>query len=388
MTDETPTFGSLQAQGPETDSAETILERASKEDYDHCFAAVSGGHDSLTAMHVAYESDQIELEGIIHINTGIGIPETREFVEDRAEALGLDFHEVDEREEWREYENRVQEYGLPGTGVHEKEWINNKHEPLNNFLSQFDGTPLIISGARRHESDNRWENVDATGIEYDDKNDRIWASPLAGWTGLDVRKYRRERDLPMNPVVDLLELSGECLCGAYGDREELRMIREFYPWVWAYIQSIEAKVIDAARNDDLKKDKYKEYVLWGHGKMDDEKLDQRVNDGQMMMCQACEQQDGDACLLPEQDDFITLTEAALQVPEDERPDSPTLFRDSFDLTQSIPEDEDDPILTLRRGYNALDDFAQELGYENHREMVADRAPEPDESEMEAEVAAE
>lgn len=369
------TYGSLQAQTPETDSADSILERASNKNFNNCFAAVSGGHDSLTAMHVAHESTEIELDGIIHINTGIGIPETREFVKERADALDLEFHEIDDREDWREYTNRVQEYGLPGAGVHEKEWINNKHEPLNNFLSTLDGTTLIVSGARRHESDQRWENVDATGLEIE--NDRIWVSPLAGWTGIDVRAYRRDNDLPMNPVVDLLEMSGECLCGSFGSREELRMIRNWYPWVWAYIQSIEAKVIDRARNSELKREKYNDYVLWGHGKMDDEKLDQRVNDGQMMMCQACEQQDTDSCPLPEDDDFITLTEAALQIPEPERSDSPTLFRDNFDLTQAIPDDEDDPVLAIRRGYQALDDVAEKLGYDNHREMVADKADIPD-----------
>lgn len=367
-------YGSLQAQTPETDTAENILKTASNKQYNKCFAAVSGGHDSLTAMHVAHESNAIELDGIIHINTSIGIPETREFVEERAEALGLTFHELNEREEWREYENRVQEYGLPGTGVHEKEWINNKDEPLRNFLSQFDGTTLIISGARRHESNQRWENVEATGVEQD--GNRLWGSPLAGWTAIEVRAYRRDNNLPMNPVVDLLEMSGECMCGSYADREELRMIRTMYPWVWAYIQSIEAKVIDRARNGDLKREKYENYVLWGHGKMDDEKLDQRVNDGQMMMCQACEQQDTNGCPIPDDNNFITLTEAALQIPEADRPDSKTLFRDKFDLTQAIPDNEDDPILTLRRGYQALDDIADKLGYNNHQEMIADKADIP------------
>ena len=42
------------------------------------FAMFSGGHDSVCAAHVA--SQRPEFSGCVHINTGIGIEKTREFV--------------------------------------------------------------------------------------------------------------------------------------------------------------------------------------------------------------------------------------------------------------------------------------------------------------------
>lgn len=66
------------------------------------YALVSGGHNSLTAMHVVYQLS-LPLDGIIHIRTGIGVPETREFVQARADKLGLEYHEVGPDEEYKRW---------------------------------------------------------------------------------------------------------------------------------------------------------------------------------------------------------------------------------------------------------------------------------------------
>jgi len=95
---------------------------------DRVYALVSGGHDSLTAMHVVYQSS-VPLDGIIHIRTGIGVPETREFVQERADELGLEYHEVgtkhdgpgyhsEHRRVHEEYVELVKKYGFPGPGAH------------------------------------------------------------------------------------------------------------------------------------------------------------------------------------------------------------------------------------------------------------------------------
>jgi hypothetical protein len=52
------------------------------------------------------------------------------------------------------------------------------------------------------------------------------------------------------------------------------------------------------------------------------------------------------------------------------PDTDTAFQDAFDVTQAIPdESEEHPLEVLRRGYEALDDVAERLGYADHKEMV-------------------
>lgn len=145
--------------------------------------------------------------------------------------------------------------------------------------------------------------------------------------------------------------------------------------MFAYIQSLEARVIDAARNGAMKKEKYERYVLWAHGDMTDRELDQRHGDREMMLCGACEDAtEGD--LSADLPGPVTLTEAALQIDDEDLPPSPTLFRDKFDVTQAIPDGADNPIEVLRRGYEALDDIAERLGYADHKELVQDRAEVP------------
>jgi phosphoadenosine phosphosulfate reductase len=365
-------FGSLEAQLPETDPADEILENARAIDHDHAFALVSGGHDSLTAAHYTYMESAVDLNGYLHLDTGIGVPETKDFVKKRADDLGIPLYIAGERRHEDEYEQRIEKYGFPGANKtsHKYEWICNKDRPLQNFLQQFDGDVLLISGATREESDARWESVNANGIER--KNGHYYAAPLASWTPSEVRAYRRDNGLPMNPVASILEHSGDCLCGAYADRRELGWLHAEYPHMFAYIQSLEARVIDAARNGELKDEKYERFVLWAHGDISDRELDQKHSNKQMTLCRACEDAE-EANLSTGIDDPITLTEAALQLDHDELPDSPTLFRDAFDVTQAIPDDNDSPIETLRRGYEALDEVATRLGYDDHKEMIREKA---------------
>ncbi|MDS0243094.1 MULTISPECIES: phosphoadenosine phosphosulfate reductase family protein [unclassified Haloferax] len=258
-------------------------------------ALVSGCHDSLTAMHVAYEAPQVNLTGIVHINTGIGIPQTREFVKERARDLGLEYHEIggandgDECHDLRylseEYVSLVVKYGFPGPAAHKWMYVNLKEKPLQRFLSERDEPVTLVSGVRKHESKRRMVNVDEDGVqEYLGKTT---VSPIVNWTGMDVRRYRRARNLPMNPVVEMLEMSGECLCGAFANRGERRMIRLFFPEVHRYLLCLEAKVSAAAHLEDGPAEKYSQ---WGHNQFKDHERDAMNDANQMLLCSSCEQQ--------------------------------------------------------------------------------------------------
>lgn len=372
-TDETTeSWDDLEGQTGETNGPEEILHDAKSHDWDNAFALVSGGYDSIAAAYYTYYNAPFALDGVIHIDTSIGLRETTEYVHERAGDLDLPVHVADVRREEDEYTTRIETYGFPGANktAHKWEWVNNKDKPLQTLLQQFDGTALLISGATREESEARYEKVDASGIEL--KEGHLYASPLASWTPADVRAYIDEQGIPRSDVVDTLSHSGDCLCGAYADRWlELDIIRDEWPYMWAYIQSLEARVIDSARNGEMKKESYEDYVLWGHGSTTERQLDQRLGKREMTLCQACEPA---APGLEPGDTFQTLTEAALQVDDSKIPNSETAFRDAFDVTQAIPEDCDDHELeVLRRGYDALEDLADRLGYDSLESMVDDRA---------------
>jgi len=64
-----------------------ILERAFDEHNPvAAFALFSGGHDSLVSTHHAMQDDRVD--AVVHVNTGIGIPETRQFVHDTCDRFG------------------------------------------------------------------------------------------------------------------------------------------------------------------------------------------------------------------------------------------------------------------------------------------------------------
>src|SRR5690349_7088912 len=84
------------------------------------FALFSGGHDSLanTSVCMEWARDRgVEMK-VAHVATGIGIPETFEFVESVCEAQGWPLVVYSAEEHGRTYESLVMEYGFPGPAHH------------------------------------------------------------------------------------------------------------------------------------------------------------------------------------------------------------------------------------------------------------------------------
>jgi 3'-phosphoadenosine 5'-phosphosulfate sulfotransferase (PAPS reductase)/FAD synthetase len=69
---------------------------------------------------------------------------------------------------------------------------------------------------------------------------QLWINPILDWTSADVNAYMEAVGLPRNPVVDKLHRSGECLCGALADPQELDWIAFWYPETAARIRALEA----------------------------------------------------------------------------------------------------------------------------------------------------
>lgn len=80
----------IQDTNEKIEEASTILNLAiDKYQPTKIFALFSGGHDSLTATVMACGLLGEELDAVVHIDTGIGIPETQQFVIDVCAQMGL-----------------------------------------------------------------------------------------------------------------------------------------------------------------------------------------------------------------------------------------------------------------------------------------------------------
>ncbi len=326
------------------DTTQKIVDEFENEhDIDHLYALVSGGGDSDTVCEVSQELG-LDLSGVVHVNTGTGIERTRRYVMERCIDWDLPYHEltgVEDADQKRltngfstherihgedkdyadlesyyygvrrendHYEKITKKMGFPGPAYHWVMYLALKHKPIKTFVKDYhneDETVAFISGVRKKESDRRAKNISDDGISYNWGECPV-VSPIAYWSDSDVTSYRRFNDLPSNPVSDILGMSGECLCGCFGSREELEKLKR-----WGFT--------DAARKlENLEYEVYnsqvargyvpEEYALWGHGNIQESKKPE--NAPQMELCMDCE----DSCepAIIQESENTTIAEAALK----------------------------------------------------------------------------
>lgn len=229
--------------------AQRILTEATQEHFqDHDLAATcilfSGGNDSTTLAH--YILHYSHADYAIHINTGIGIEQTRQFV--RETCVNWDLPLIEKHPPaGSTYREIVLDQGFPGPGHHFKMYQRLKERGLREARRDLVRNPrrervMYIAGRRRQESKRR------QGIpEHERLGSTVWVSPLANWHKTDLNTYRSLHDVPRNMVSDTLHMSGECLCGSFAHSGELDEIDFWFPETAAQIRELEAEVLASGR---------------------------------------------------------------------------------------------------------------------------------------------
>lgn len=232
----------------------------------------SGGRDSGNVGHVL----RGRYDGVIHVNTGTGVPETTQYVRDVADAWGDTLHELHPKNSYADLVMgrviastgpnagiRPVWKGFPGPAGHKVMYRHLKDEPLMRFrreqlgdqarLPRADRKKIAyLGGMRWAESQRRFRNAEA----IDQDGSIVWISPLVHWTDAHMREYRlrhwcqREHvhaqhrlcfdgALPLNEVTEHIHMSGECLCLAFGKPGEPDEIEFFYPHAAAPMRALE-----------------------------------------------------------------------------------------------------------------------------------------------------
>lgn len=223
---------------------------------------VSGGNDSTVGAHLFRHW----ATHMLHADTGTGVAETQQFVRDCATAWGLPLLIRRSATTYRDLVlGRVPGYpgGFPGRGAHavmyqrlkERAWDDMRRLDLPGYR-RGDQVRIFLAFRRRAESERRKA---AGGVPlFEPDGTVLWVSPLANWTKLDLNTYRlMAEDVPVNPVSDLLHMSGECLCGAYGIRAELGPLEDWFPAARERLDRLERDVARAGIEGPA--------ALWGHG---------------------------------------------------------------------------------------------------------------------------
>ena len=223
------------------------------------FALFSGGHDSLASTSIA--AAHPAFTAVVHIDTGIGIAETRDFVRETCAAQAWPLIEL--RSE-HPYESLVLDRGgFPsGPRSHASMYWYLKQRPLDALIRETKRRRgdhvALVTGIRTSESTRRMAAAMSVPIARD-SHCRVWVNPILEWDALAVSRHIDAAGLARNTVVDLLHRSGECLCGALARADEIHELDRWYPAAGARIHELEAE----CRRRGIRHSRWASRGAWG-----------------------------------------------------------------------------------------------------------------------------
>lgn len=257
-------------------SAEEIMNEAMKLSPVAIRVGFSGGRDSLAVTH--WMMTNVPGCEVFHCNTGIGIERTREFVRDTCKRFDWPLHEIRAKEDCgQDYDEIVKKHGFPGPAGHSMIYARLKERPIRHMVrlaqSKRGDRVLIATGIRHDESVRRMRYV---GREVNRVGSQLWVNPIYWWSAQRRDAYNKAHGLPINPVSEMLGMSGECLCGAFSHKGEKSLIRCVDPATADRIEALEHEVFDCGFN-------------WGwEGTPPKGGLDSRQTDAFRPLCVGCE----------------------------------------------------------------------------------------------------
>jgi 3'-phosphoadenosine 5'-phosphosulfate sulfotransferase (PAPS reductase)/FAD synthetase len=230
--------------------AMAVLDRAIAEHQpSHIFALFSGGHDSLCSTAVA--SKHPAFSAAVHINTGIGIADTRTFVRETCERH--DWPLIEMHPDGLTYRDLVVEKGMPaGPKAHNTTYYWLKQRQVRRLVREHkqgrNGRIVLATGIRTAESERRMAAVMSVPVHR--IGAQVWVNPILDWTKADCHDFMESEGLKRNRVVDLLHRSGECLCGALARRSEFKDIEGWFPLVAQEIRGYERLAAENGHLED------------------------------------------------------------------------------------------------------------------------------------------
>ena len=209
------------------------------------FACFSGGHDSLVSTHWTMENAPLMTDvpvRVLHINTGIGIEETRHFV--RQTCAGYNWPLWERKAKEGEYEDFVRVHGFPGPGQHARMYQRLKQRVVEAVLREVkqdqprSARVLFVTDIYAAESQVRAGYQRAVSKRWAD----VWCNPFYWKPHAFFRRYMEDNSLPQSEVKRRYGHSGECLCGAFADYGERRLLQRHYPAAFERIAKLEGEV--------------------------------------------------------------------------------------------------------------------------------------------------
>jgi len=245
------------------------------------YALYSGGKDSIAILHW-FSTNYPELfKGVLYIDTTVGLNETIDFVKSTCKESGWPlFIRKPPRET---YEQWVLKYGFPSARIHTIVMRRLKYEAMRGFIREdirINDAPAMLTGVRIGESTRRFRNLvksNDVGVNKDGR--MVFVAPFMYKSTKWIWKYNADNNLKVSPVHDILQISGDCLCGCFADPNEMGLLKEHYPYMYNKLRNLETKL----QHDGT--DKAKEYATWGNKNSIIKKRKQDITEN--LVCSDC-----------------------------------------------------------------------------------------------------
>jgi 3'-phosphoadenosine 5'-phosphosulfate sulfotransferase (PAPS reductase)/FAD synthetase len=209
----------------------------------------SGGNDSLLLLELLKELN-IELDFVIHVHTGTGLPQTLDFVRKYCSEYGSKYIEASANGAYERYVLRKGFFGA-GNDAHTYAYHQLKTNPLEKSISKFirqrkvGRKILLINGIRVEESKNRKANYGNEEINiYKRKANDIWVNVIHWWTTEKRNEYLEGNNIKRNPVSIELGRSGECMCGTMQGTLSRVAAKKYCPSWGKWLDDLEKAVVD------------------------------------------------------------------------------------------------------------------------------------------------
>jgi 3'-phosphoadenosine 5'-phosphosulfate sulfotransferase (PAPS reductase)/FAD synthetase len=209
------------------------------------YVGFSGGDGSTNATH--WMMNNAPGCEVFHANTGIGMEATRQHVRDTCASYGWKLHEIRAKEDCgQDYDKLCIKHGFPGPDGHQLMYSRLKERPIRLLVKRSKvghhrrAKVLIASGICHDDSDVR---TGYAGREINMVGSQLWINPLYWWSKDQMAEYRAASGMPVNQAAKALGMSGECGCGAFAQKGELKRWAKADPVFAARIVTLQERVL-------------------------------------------------------------------------------------------------------------------------------------------------
>lgn len=226
---------------PKILSPDEIIQQALDDGYKSFYPLCSGGKDSITTTHFIKENYPNQFKTGIYTVTGVGVKGSRQFVVDYFKEMNWSLQFT-----WTPYNftDFVLLNGFPSPEIHNIVMFQLKFITWRLFEQEHRNEKMLfIGGIRKKESKRRGRKKQyAQPFHIDGKT--AFCNPFLFKSGTDIWKYHAEHDLKLTPIHQILNLSGDCMCGCFAEKWELALIKKYYPDTFNYFKWLERRIQD------------------------------------------------------------------------------------------------------------------------------------------------